>query len=143
MEAVAQHLQNVAVDNVQQAQADYARIIKAPRQFKKDLDRMIQVTQLLGNADQVAADSEAWTAYKIATAKAKTEDVHRLALKNLAPQLRSAKSRSNGIMSRRHREENIHAVGRMVTKHSGLLRQAEDAAKRIIELREQHPFFGW
>ena len=46
-------------------------------------------------------------------------------------------------MNRSQREENIHAVGRLVTKHEGLLRQAQDGAERLLELREQHAFLGW
>ena len=144
MEAVAQHIEHAQAEDRQQARADYARITRTVTPYKTDLKRLAQVVRLLDiKPDQIDADRNAWTEYQIAAAKTKTQDVHRLALKNLTPQLRSAKSRSNGVMSRRQREENIHAVGRLVTKHSGLLRQAQDAAKRLAELQEQHPFLEW
>lgn len=57
--------------------------------------------------------------------------------------MRAAKVNSQRIMSKWQREENIHAIGRLVTKHEGLLRQALSAKERMTELRGQHPFLTW
>lgn len=144
MSTLAAQLETTNEAEKQQARADYARITKAPRQLRADIDRLVRVRQLLGiSTADVAADGEALTAYKIAMAKVRTADVHRLALKALAPQLRAAKAMSTRPMSRRQREETIYAVGKLVTKHEGGLRQAQDAAKRLIELQAAHPFLTW
>ena len=145
MEAVAQHLQNIADHELRQARTDYARFIRAPRQPKEDLDRMAQVVPLLGIApDEVAADIEAWQQYEADQATAATEGEYRASLAGLSNDRQLARSMPCGTTwEATQRQEAMESENAIRMKYEAGFRQSRDAAKRLISLQAAHPFLTW
>ena len=145
MEAVAQHLKQVADQDEQQAQSDYARIVKIEKPYKKDLARLAEVRQLLDiEIAQIESDREIWAEHQTRCAKIATEDEHRMALSNLVPQKRVAMALPAHSMSARYQRENaLRKVGGLIARHQGMLEQIKNAKERLVELRSDHEFLSW